>query len=128
MIIFRLDFCFTAQNNTSLTCFKGVFYTSISVDSRTCREIRSFDILHQISYFHFPTSINVGHTAVQHLAKVVCWHICRHTNGDTRCSIYQQIRNTSRQYGRLFQCIIEIQLEINRIFVDIAKHFFGKFT
>ena len=126
MIAFRFDFSFTPQDDTPSTCFESIFYTSISIDSCASREIRSFDILHQICHFHFSAGIDEGHTAIQHLAKVMCRHVCRHTDGNTRSAIYQQIRNTSRQYGRFFQRIVKVQLEINRIFVNIAQHFFGK--
>ena len=126
VIAFHFDFGFTAQDDTSPACLESVFYTGISIDSRASREIRSFDILHQICHFHFSAGIDEGHTAIQHLAKVMCRHVCRHTDGNTGTAIYQQVRNTSRQYSRFFQRIVKVQLEINRIFVNIAKHFFGK--
>ena len=47
----------------------------------------------------------------------------RHTNGDTRRSIDQQVREACRQNNRLFERIIVVRLKINRLFIKVAQQF-----
>ena len=51
--------------------------------------------------------------------------VCRHTNCDTRSTVYKKVRITGRKYNRLPFCLIKVRLEINGILVDISKHLHG---
>ena len=50
-----------------------------------------------------------------------------HSNCDTHCAIYKQIRNSAGQVCRLFFFISISQLPINSIFLNISQHFFAGF-
>ena len=49
----------------------------------------------------------------------MCWHIGRHTHGNTRSPVYQKIGKTGWQYNRLIEGIVEILLKIDRFFIDL---------
>ena len=55
-------------------------------------------------------------------------HIGSHTYSDTRCTIYQKIRNTGRHDGRLLQRVIEIVLHVNSLFLKVCHHVFTNFS
>ena len=54
--------------------------------------------------------------------------IGRHTNRNTGRSVYQKIRKSCRKYSRFFLGLIKVRFEINRVFIDIGRHFHGNFT
>ena len=52
-----------------------------------------------------------------------------HTDRDTVRAVYEQIGESRRQHDGLFARVVEVGIEINRLFVDVADHFkrdFGK--
>ena len=136
-VVIGLDIGIRTNNNTSATGFISIFNALITVNRTASREIRSFHMFHQILYGNFRNEsimhaclniIDIRATTINNLRKVVCRHICCHTNGNTACTIYQQVRETARQNNRLFERVVEVILHINGILVDIAEHFLGQFA
>ena len=110
----------------------GFFDSSSSKDSRTCREIRTFynvqDFLHGGISLFFNNIVDNFYNCIYYFFEVMRWNIGRHTYGNTGSSVYQKVRITGRQYNRLSLCLIEVWLEVNRVFVDICQHFHGNFA
>ncbi len=90
-------------------------------------EVGSFDVLHQILdgcigivYQHIESVNNLSH--------IVRRNVCRHTDGNTRRAVDQQIRKTRRQNHRLFQTVVVVGHKIDGVFVDIGEHFHRNFA
>ena len=54
-------------------------------------------------------------------------HIGSHTYGNTRSTVYKQIRDAGRHDNRFLQSIIEVVLEINRFLIQILHHVLSDF-
>ena len=46
----------------------------------------------------------------------------RHADRDAGRAVYQQVGEAGRQYDRLLALLIEVWLEIDRVFLDIRQH------
>ena len=56
------------------------------------------------------------------------WYIGRHTDSNTLCTVYEQVRIPAWKNGRFLLCLIKVWSEINGIFVDISKQLHGNFA
>ena len=99
MCVTSLNFSLCTHHDTStssLISFADTIYT-IYISSR--RKIRSFYILHQTCRVNI-IIIDISHTGINYLRKVVRRNISCHTYRNTRSSINKQLRNTSRHNSR----------------------------
>ena len=90
-------------------------------DDTPARPVRPGHIAHQF----LKRGVRMPHEILRrlhNLTQIMGRHIRRHTHGDTRSTVDQQIRNGGRQHGRLFELIVIVRREINRILVDIRIH------
>src|SRR5690606_33146193 len=117
---------FGAHHHAAAARLASLLYTGVSVDDSSGREVWSLDILHQFMDLDIPV-IDIGHDAVHHLGQVMGRHVSGHTDGDSRCPVYQQVGNVGRQYGRLFDGVIEVKLVVDGVFIDIREPLFGSF-
>ena len=95
---------------------------------RTGREIRALDASHQSVQQLFVGGVRVLQEplhALGHLAQVVRGNVGRHTHGDTRGAVNQQVRDARGQNGRLQGLAVIVGLEINGVFVDVTHHLKG---
>ncbi|CAI8385544.1 MAG: Uncharacterised protein [Halieaceae bacterium] len=60
-----------------------------------------------------------------YLIEVVGRNVCRHTDGNTRCAIQQQVGYLRRQYGGLFEGAVEIRLPIHRSLAELREQHLG---
>ena len=51
--------------------------------------------------------------------------ICRHSDCDTGSAVYKKVRESGRQYSRLFLGLIEVRDKVNGIFIDVRQHLNG---
>ena len=89
-------------------------------DDPTGREIRPLDVLRQ------PVDVDarvVDHRdeRVDHLAEVVSGNVRRHSNGDPRRPVHEQIRVARRQHVRLATRLVVVRDEVDRVGVDVAQ-------
>ena len=101
---------------------EGIFDTLVIEDDTTGRKIGSLDKLHQFINSNIRI-IDSSHRAIDHFAEVVWQHISGHTYRNTGSTVDQEVWNTCGKYGWLLQGIVEVEREINGIFVDIGQHF-----
>ena len=53
-------------------------------------------------------------------------HVGSHTYGNTACAVHQEVREAARQYDRLTQRIVEVELHVYGILVNITQHFLSQ--
>ena len=68
--------------------------------------------------------VDIGHTAINNFAQIVCRHVCGHTYCDTRGTINQKRRDASRQDRRFIARVIVVTVHIYRFLLDILHHCF----
>ena len=60
--------------------------------------------------------------AVDDLREVVRRDVGCHADRDAGRAVHQQVGEAGRQYDRLLALLIEVRLEIDRVFLDIRQH------
>ena len=87
-------------------------------DNAAGREVRSLDELADFVHLGFRVVDDIAGT-VDDLREVVRRDVCRHADRDTGRAVYQQVGEAGGQYDRLLALLIEVRLEIDRVFLDI---------
>ena len=96
-----LDFCACAHNNPAPAGGVGGADAAPAHNKPAGREVRPLDILHQlIELYH--RVVDNRDNSVDNLAQVVRGDIRRHTDGDTRRAVDEQVRKARRQNVGLF--------------------------
>ena len=91
------------------------------------REIRSLNVLHEAVKVNIGVIHHSAH-AIKHFAHVVRRNVRRHTDGDTCGAVYEDIREMRGQHVRLFQTVVVVRGEIDRVLLNILQHFHRKLT
>ena len=107
--------------HATATCQESLFNTLVAIDKGSRREVRTFDKVEQILACALCV-VDVCAASVNNLREVVRCHIGSHTYGDTAGTIYEQQRNTGREYGRLLLCVVEVHGPIDSLLVDIGHN------
>ena len=116
------NLCFGSHGNfTSAGRISGS-YTASAHNNAACRKVRAGHIVHKTGKVNIGI-INKRTSGVNGFAKVVRRNLCSHTYGDTVRTVYKQVRKSARKYGWLFKSVVKVRLKINRLFVNIGKHF-----
>ena len=90
-------------------------------DNAAGREIRALDELADLVHLRLGMVDDIAGT-VDNLREVVRRDVSRHADRDTGRAVYQQVGEAGRQYDRLLALLIEVRLEIDRVFLDIRQH------
>ena len=122
----RLDMGFTAHYYAAAAGFIAFSNAAQTVNSRTCWEIGRLDNVDQLVDFSFRL-IQQTQAGIDGIAQIVWRNIGCHTDGNTGRTVYQQSRETGRQYQRLMFAAVIVGAEINGFFLDIRQHFMGNF-
>ena len=77
------------DNDFTASCCVSFFDSGCTINNTTGREIRTFDIVHQFFNCDF-LIIDISTNCIGNFAKVMGWHICCHTNGNTSCTVTKQ--------------------------------------
>ena len=97
-------------------------HNSLSAADDTARwEVRPGEALHNV----FESTVRVIDDQQQgftDLCDVVRSNVRRHTDGDARRAVYQQIREFGRQNRGLPACLIVVGHKVHRIVIDILEH------
>ena len=117
-----LDFGFRAHDNAAATGCVRVVNAAAPQNDAAGGEVRPFDELHQIGYGAVRV-VDEMDNAVDHLAHVVRRDVGGHTHGDAVGAVDQQVREPRRQHGRLHEGVIEVRVEIDRLFIEVAHQF-----
>ena len=117
------DFSFCTHDNSATTCFVGFAYTADTIYITTSREIRCLDVLHQTICINIIV-INVCNAGIDYFRQVMSRHVGSHTYGNTRCTVYQQIRDACRHNGRFLQCIVKVRGKVNCFLIQISHQVF----
>ena len=87
-------------------------------DHAAGREVRSLDELADFVHLRLGMVDDIA-GAVDDLGKIMRRDVGRHADRDTGRAVHQQVREAGRQYDRLLALLIEVRLEIDRVFLDI---------
>ena len=120
-VLLFLDIALRADHDSSASGRVRLIYAVRAVKSRRGREIRSFYELHEVPH-RAVRVLHLIYRSVDDLAEVVRRDICRHTDSDTDRAVHEQVRETRREYSRLFQAVIEVRVEVDDVLVDIRHH------
>ena len=94
-------------------------------DDRAGRKVGPLHVLHQV------LDVRVGlvdqrHDRVDRLAEVMRRHVRRHSNGDPRRAVDEQVREAGWQDERLAQRLVVVRPEIDGVGVELTKHLLGE--
>src|SRR5690606_1194043 len=100
----------------------SVTHTVVTINNTSCGKIRRYDVLHKLIYSDL-TVVYILTDGIYRFRKVVRRHIGGHTYGNTGRTVYHEIRNSGRHYGRFRKTVIKVILEIYSILIKVGKHF-----
>ena len=110
-----------AHGNGAATGLVGIANALGTHDDAAGGEVRSGEGLHELVRRDVGV---VDHHAdgLSHFAEVVGRHVGRHTDGDARRAVDQQVREARGEYGGLRKRLVVVGLQVNRLFVEVAQH------
>ena len=117
---------FTAHDHAAAAGFITFAHAAQTVNSCAGREIGRLDDVNQFVDFSFRL-IQQAQAGIDGIAQIVRRDIGCHTDGNTGRTVYQQRRETGRQYQRLMFAAVIVRAEIDGFFFDIRQHFMGNF-
>ena len=88
------------------------------------REVGARDVLHEFRQLDVRVIDDRAHT-VDHFPHVVGRDVRRHTDGDAHGPVDQQVRIPGGQDGGLFQTVVIVRHEVDRVFVNVREHSLG---
>ena len=112
-----------AHNHTSPTRFVCILDALESHDVSTCREVRTFNILHQRFYIHILV-VDISNASVNYFAEVMGRNVSCHTDSNTCCTVHQQVWYLSGHNCGFGQGVVEVHGHINRLLVQVVHHSF----
>ncbi len=95
-----------------------------AVDERLGGEIGAGDVRHQLVDGNGRV-VDVGDGAVDHLGHVVGRNIRRHADRDAGGAVYQQVRDPGGEDDRLFQRLVVVELERDRVLLYVLEDLLG---
>ena len=104
------------------------FAILIAEDDAAGGEIRAFDVEQQVFERDLIDGmIVVEHEgqSIHHFAQVVRGQVGGHAHGDAAGAVEQQVGQGRGHDKRLFEGVIEVGAEIDRVFVDVGQHLPG---
>ena len=115
-----------ARTDDDLAASSGVCVDDAlaSLDDASGREVRTLDVLHETLDGDVGV-VDVRANGVAALGEVVRSHVGGHTDGDAGRSVKEQEGRLGREHGGLRNGIVEVELEVNRILVEVRKHVLG---
>ena len=119
-----LDLGLSAHNHAATTCEQRLLNTLVAVDDTACGEVGTLDIVQQLLALTLGV-VDICAAGIYNLAQVVGRHVGSHTYGDTAGTVYEQQRNLCGQYGRLLQCVVEVQAPVDSLLLDIGHNLVG---
>ena len=123
-VLFVFSLHCAAHDNAATARAESLFNPLIAVNCACCREIRSFDILHQLIHGDVAV-VDVGYDAVHHLRKVVGRHVGGHAHCDSGRAVHQQVGYFGRKHHRFLQRFVEVGLEVYRLLLYVNHHLLG---
>ena len=70
--------------------------------------------------------VEISNDAVHDFRHVVGSHVGGHSHGDARRPVHQQVRKLGGHHAGLFQRVVEVGLEVDRVLVEVAQHLVRK--
>ena len=121
-VVGDFDFGLGTDDDAAAAGFIGILDALNALDDAAGREIGTLDMLHQTFSIDFGV-VDVGADGVADLAEVVRGHVGCHTYSDTGRAVQQQERSLGGKHRRLFDGVVEVQLEIDGILVEVGEDF-----
>ena len=90
-------------------------------DNAAGREVRALDELADLVQLGLGVVDDIA-GAVDDLGEVMRRDVGRHADRDAGRAVYQQVREAGGQNDRLLTLLVEVRLEIDRVFLDIREH------
>ena len=119
MTVATLYFGSGTNHDTAASCLVGILHTLNTINSGTCREVGSRNILHQSVGVDIRI-VDVCTATVDHLAQVVGRNIGSHTYGNTVTTINEEVRNLGRHHCRLLQGVIKVVHHVDGFLVQVV--------
>ena len=117
----RLDLGHRARDDLSAPRRVGVPDALAPHDRRARREVGAGNELHQL-FVGRQRMVDEVDDAVADLQGIVRRDVRRHSHGDARRPVDQQIRQPRRKHDRLLERPIEVVHEIDRLLVEVREH------
>ena len=111
-----------ADNGVAFTRLVRLFNARSAHDERAGRVVGRGDIFYKLVYVHIGI-VEQGNRAVYDFGKVVGRNGGGHTHRYTVGAVYEQIGIARRQHYRLVARIVEVGVEVHRLFLYVAQHF-----
>ena len=90
-------------------------------DNAAGREVRALDELADLVQLGLGVVDDIA-GAVDDLGEVMRRDVGRHADRDAGRAVYQQVREAGGQNDRLLTLLVEVRLEIDRVFLDVREH------
>ena len=113
----------STNHDSTLTCLVSILHSLNTINSSTCREVWSRNILHQAISIDIRI-IDISTATVNHLAQVVGRDICSHTYSNTITAIHKEIRNLCWHDGRFLKSIIKVVHHVNGLLIEVVHDVF----
>ena len=105
--------------------FIRLFDAASPEDNSTGRKIGAAHDFAQF-FYRYVGIVDIGRYGRRDFTEIVRRHIRRHTDCDAGRAVYEQIRQFRREDGRFLCRFVEVRNKIDRIFVYVRDHLFGK--
>ncbi len=110
---------FTAHLHAAAAGLEVLFYAANPADGATGGEIRSFHMLHQVVKRDVGI-VDLRADSIDHLNEIVRWNICRHSNGDTRAAVNEQVRKRRRKNRWFGARFVIVRDKIDRVLLHVG--------
>ena len=121
-----LDVGLCAHLNAPMPRVVGFADAASAEDDAACREVRAFDVLHQVVDGAVRV-VNHADNAVDDLAEVMRGDVRCHADGNAAGTVDEQVREAAGQHGRLHERFVEVGVEIDRVLLDAFEQVGGQF-
>ena len=114
-----------AHGDQAATGTVRLFDALVAEDGRAGGEVGALDAGDQRVQQFLAAGVGVVERpvhAVRHLAHVVRGNVGGHADGDAGGAVDQQVREASRQHGRLLGLAVVVGHEVDGVLVDVAHH------
>ena len=116
-----LDVGTSPHHNAAAAGSVGVSDSRTADDDRSRREVRAFEVLHQILDVGVGLIDQLDH-GIDRLTEMVRRHVRRHSDGNPGRAVDQQVREPRRHRERLLARLVVVRPEVDRVHVDVAQH------
>ena len=121
-VLLKLGFC--PDDDFSASRGIGLTDTGPAHNYAFRREIRTFDVLHQITELSIRIIQNAD-AGIDYFREIMRRYICCHADSNAAGTVHKKVRESGREHTGLFTSLVKVRIPIYRLLVDITEHFVG---